>query len=71
MLIRCDESGNVKWLTSIGGDSLDYFSEVSNTNDGGYVVGGYFTSDSIEVNGQILEGNGKTGVIINTPVFYI
>ena len=39
----------VKKAESIGGTSSEYIMSVSETTDGGYVVGGYFKSDSITV----------------------
>ncbi|MCI9448555.1 MAG: MucBP domain-containing protein, partial [Lachnospiraceae bacterium] len=50
----------------IGGNGDDQITCMTETSDGGYIVGGYFTSSSIELeNGDILNNNGnKDGMII-------
>ena len=46
------------WATSLGGDYFDKVSSVAGTSDGGYIVGGYFDSDSITVGEYELTSNG-------------
>ena len=56
MIIKYDENGEVEWAKGIGGDGRDYINSVAEASDGGYIVGGYFESESIELeNGVKLE----------------
>ena len=59
MLIKYGSSGEVEWTKGIGGTSYDYITSVSETTDGGYMVGGYFESSSIDLgNGINLVNSG-------------
>ena len=50
---------------SFGGSSYDYINSIAETSDGGYIAGGYFQSDSIQVGNETLTNNGSTdGLII-------
>ncbi|MCI9413481.1 MAG: hypothetical protein HFJ31_03110, partial [Clostridia bacterium] len=66
MIIKYDSNGNVEWGKAVGGSSSDYITCIIKTNDGGYIIGGYFKSSSIELeNGVILNNNGSfDGMII-------
>ena len=66
MLIKYGSSGEVEWAKGIGGMSYDYINSVSETKDGGYIVGGYFNSSSIDLgNGISLTNNGNgDGMVI-------
>ena len=52
MVIKYSSKGEVEWAKTIGGDSYDYIYSVAESRDGGYIVGGSFNSDSIDL------GNG-------------
>ena len=60
MVIKYEADGEVEWATSIGGTSSDYIQSVSATSDGGYIVGGYFSSSSITVGDYTLI-NARSG----------
>ena len=61
MIIKYDESGEVEWAEGIGGTSNDFINTVCETTDGGYIVGGYFESSSIDLgNGISLRNKGST-----------
>jgi len=66
MIIKYDASGEVEWAEEIGESSYDYINTVSETTDGGYIVGGYFKSSSIDLgNGISLRNKGNAdGMII-------
>ena len=60
---------NAEWAKAIGGNKPDYITCISNTNDGGYVAGGYFQSTSIELGNEVVlnfQNGGATyaGMII-------
>lgn len=51
-IIKLDASGNIVWQNTIGGNQVDAPSVVRQTNDGGYIVGGYTYSSE---NGDVSE----------------
>ena len=59
-LIKFDSSGEVEWAKSIESDEHCEFSAVASTNDGGYLVGGYFSGTSIQVGGNVFGEGGYT-----------
>ena len=65
MLIKYSSAGEVEWARSIGGNNSDEITSVTETNDGGYIVGGYFDSDTITVGDYTLTSAGfDDGMII-------
>ena len=66
MVIKYDSEGNAKWARTIGGTYIDVITSVSETSDGGCIVGGSFRSTSIELeNGVSLTNKGSsTGIVI-------
>ena len=66
MLIKYDENGECEWGKSIGGASFDKITSVTETGDGGYIAGGYFSSSSIDLgNGTSISNHGSyDGMII-------
>ena len=58
MIIKYDAEGEVEWARSVGGSSSDYISSVASTSDGGYIAGGFFGSESIQVGDYTLTKNG-------------
>ena len=65
MIIKYSEEGEVEWAQGIGGSDSDYINSVAETRDGGYVVGGYFYSSSIDLgNGETLSNNGNSDGMI-------
>ena len=62
MLIKYGSSGEVEWAKGIGGMSYDYINSVSETRDGGYIVGGYFNSSSIDLGNGINLNNSTSTV---------
>ena len=66
MVIKYSENGEAMWAKVIEGTSADYINSVAITNDGGYIVGGYFTSSSIDLGDDIILTNkgSEDGMII-------
>ena len=60
MIIKYNSNGEVEWARSVGGSNNDYIESVSETSDGGAIVGGYFRSSSIQVGEYTLTNNGST-----------
>ena len=61
MIIKYSSNGETEWARVIGGTSNDYIESVSETTDGGYIVGGYFKSSSIDLgNGISLTNQSKS-----------
>ena len=66
MIIKYDSEGKAEWAKVIGGTDYDYIESVASTSDGGYIVGGRFDSESIDLgNGVGLISKGSTdGMVI-------
>ena len=65
MIIKYSAEGEVDWVRSVGGSSDDTINSVAATSDGGYIAGGYFKSNRIQVGDYTLENKGSTdGMII-------
>ncbi len=43
-VIKLDTTGSIAWQKTIGGNNLDYLRSISQTTDGGYILGGYSKS---------------------------
>ena len=48
-LLRYSADGNLEWGTSIGGYYADAITSIMTNEDGSYIVGGYFSGESITV----------------------
>ena len=59
LIIKYSSSGEVEWAKSFGGSGDDRIKSVAETNDGRVIAGGYFKSDTIEVDGHTLENQGS------------
>ncbi len=65
MIIKYSSNGEVEWATSVGGDNSDNIMSVALAIDGGYIVGGSFTSSSIQVGDYELMNVGDSdGMLI-------
>ena len=61
MVIKYNAKGEVEWAQRVGGIDIESVNSVAETNDGGYVVGGYFRSSSIDLeNGISIVNKGTT-----------
>src|SRR6056297_1120187 len=45
-VVKLDALGNIEWDNTIGGAFLDFFRQIQQTADGGYILGGESNSDS-------------------------
>ncbi len=44
-IVEIDTSGNIQWQKTIGGSGHDWLNSIHQTNDGGYLLGGYSESN--------------------------
>ena len=67
MLIKYDSVGNAIWAKTIGGDGAELIKSVIETSDGGFLIGGVFSSTSLELeNGIELINKGGKNTYGNT-----
>ncbi len=60
MVIKYDKNGNCQWAKSIGNTSSDEIKSLKGTSDGGYIIGGRFSSEQLELGNNItLENNSN------------
>ena len=45
-IVKTDSLGSIQWQNTIGGSGDEWVMSIQQTNDGGYVIGGYSTSNS-------------------------
>ncbi len=45
-VVKTDPSGNIQWQNTIGGSGYDELTSISQTTDGGYIIGGYSFSNA-------------------------
>ena len=65
MIIKYSAEGAVEWARSVGGSDIEYINSVASTSDGGYIAGGVFESDEIQVGGYTLTNSSSDdGMII-------
>ena len=64
MIIKYSAIGEVEWGKSING--INYITSLAKTNDGGFIIGGYFNSSRVNLdNGDVLVNKGSNdGIII-------
>ncbi len=64
VVAKFNSNGEVLWAKNIGGTSNDYIYSLTATKDGGYVVGGGFYSNAIELdNGINIKNHGTTSYL--------
>jgi hypothetical protein len=44
-IVKTDASGNIQWQNTIGGSSYEALMSIQQTSDGGYILGGFSTSN--------------------------
>ena len=65
LIIKYNNEGDVEWANNIGGIYSDHIESVAPTSDGGYIVGGYFASRTIQIGNETLTNNrSQDGLII-------
>ena len=64
MIIKYNSIGEVEWARSVGGSGYDEIKSVAETSDGRAIVGGYFQSSSIEIDGKTLTNKGSSDGMI-------
>ena len=65
MIIKYNAEGECEWAKAIGGSRDDQITLVAETSDGGIIAGGYFRSDSVDLeNGLSLSNKGDQDVMI-------
>jgi uncharacterized repeat protein (TIGR01451 family) len=51
-VVKLDDRGTIQWQKSLGGTGEDRVQSIEQTNDGGYIVGGYSISNDGDVSGN-------------------
>ena len=51
-VIKLSSSGTINWQIALGGSSNDYACDIIQTNDGGFLAGGYTASNNMNVSGN-------------------
>ncbi|QQR96490.1 MAG: hypothetical protein IPJ93_07825 [Bacteroidota bacterium] len=55
-VVKLDPTGNIQWQNTIGGNSVDQLTSIQQTNDRGYILGGWSLSNiSIDKTETLLE----------------
>jgi Secretion system C-terminal sorting domain len=62
-IVKIDGLGNILWDKTYGGDSTDYLQKVIQTNDGGYLLGGYTYSSNSGDKTDTAKGGWDTWII--------
>ncbi len=44
-IVKTDARANIQWQNTIGGSGYDYLTSIDQTSDGGYILGGYSSSN--------------------------
>jgi hypothetical protein len=44
-ILKVDSIGNIQWQNAIGGSFFEYLGSIKETNDGGFIIGGYSNSN--------------------------
>jgi len=62
-VLKVDSIGNIQWQRSIGGFGNDYLHSVSQTSDGGYLLGGFSNSDISGDKSENSNGNNDYWIV--------
>ena len=58
-LVKYNRNNEVEWASSFGGSASEEIYSIAATEDGGYIVGGYFYSSSMQVGEYTLTNKGN------------
>ena len=66
LIVKYSADDEIEWANSVGGTNSEYINSVAQTKDGGYIVGGYFSSTTIDLDGYILNNSdtNENGLLI-------
>ncbi|MCC6584587.1 MAG: T9SS type A sorting domain-containing protein [Chitinophagales bacterium] len=62
-ILKVDSSFNIKWQNTIGGNNDDYLLPIQQTFDGGYIIGGYSSSDAFSDKTENSKGGNDFWII--------
>ena len=48
-IVKINSTGTIEWQKTLGGTFVDYFFDIEQSNDGGYIIGGRVASDDGDV----------------------
>lgn len=65
-IVKLDKYGNIQWEKTFGGNDIDILNSISQTNDGGYIVGG---SSGSNISGDKTE-NSRFSYLYNNSMDY-
>ena len=71
MIIKYNNIGEVKWATAIRGEENNTLSAVAKFGDGGYIVGGTFESDNIQIGDQEFVRQGFHDIMLIIYTLFI
>ena len=58
-LVKYDRNNEVEWASSFGGGMEDYLKSIAVTEEGDYIVGGYYNSSSMQIGYYTLTNKGS------------
>ena len=68
-IVKLSNSGNIEWQKCLGGTNDDYATCIQQTNDGGFIVGGYACSNNGDVSGN--HGTNDAWIIKFAPMLIV
>ncbi|MDI6832879.1 MAG: T9SS type A sorting domain-containing protein [Bacteroidales bacterium] len=68
-IVKLDNLGDIEWQKCLGGTNNDYATCIQQTNDGGFIVGGYTCSNNGDVSGN--HGTNDSWIIKLAPMLIV
>ncbi|MCE3007989.1 MAG: gliding motility-associated C-terminal domain-containing protein [Bacteroidetes bacterium] len=62
-VLKLDANGNMQWDKTLGGSGADRLSSLQQTNDGGYILGGYSSSNADNEKSENSRGSGDFWIV--------
>ncbi|KAA9346016.1 T9SS type A sorting domain-containing protein [Adhaeribacter soli] len=63
-IVKIDSNGTKQWDRTFGGSSVEWFNNVQQTNDGGYIIGGSSADNSANSGDRTQTSRGRTDIWI-------
>ena len=68
-IVKLSNSGDIEWQKCLGGTNNDYATCIQQTNDGGFIVGGYACSNNGDVSGN--HGTNDAWIVKLAPMLIV